>query len=144
MKDSGLYSEERELDEKSTAYDKVLAESDLHYSENKEPQGSSLSSHTDLSLCKVLRFLPGILIVVVLSGIISYLTNSKEHGVVTLDSVESGFFVPRAPALSWDRINGVIGPSVLMMIIGFVEASAIGKIYRYSPSMFLIHYIYFL
>jgi hypothetical protein len=47
-----------------------------------------------------------------------------------LGDVDASFFTPQLPQLSIDRISKVLGPSVTIMVVGFVEASAISKMYR--------------
>ena len=81
---------------------------------------------------QVLRFIPGILIVVLVTGLISWQIHADDNGVRVLGSVSSGFFTPRAPDLTFDRMGQMLGPAAIRMIVGFVEASAIAKIYRFE------------
>ncbi len=80
---------------------------------------------------KALCLFPGMLLVVVVTTLISYFSDAERiHGVPVLGSVDDGFFLPRLPQITSERIDKALWPALAIMFCGFVQASVIAKNYR--------------
>ncbi|EGC39550.1 hypothetical protein DICPUDRAFT_74876 [Dictyostelium purpureum] len=87
---------------------------------------------------------PIAVIILFLSTLISYLINSKSHGIKIIDTIPSGLPVPRGITLNIDKVGKLIVGAFIISILGFVESISIAKkfssIRKYSiePSQELI------
>ncbi|EGC39551.1 hypothetical protein DICPUDRAFT_74877 [Dictyostelium purpureum] len=87
---------------------------------------------------------PIAVIILMLSTLISYLINSKSHGISIIGDVPSGLPSFKVPSLTFERAGRLIVGAFIISILGFVESISIAKkfssIRKYSidPSQELI------
>eukprot|EP00126_Sphaerothecum_destruens_P006508 Sdes_comp19391_c0_seq2m10693 len=89
----------------------------IHLAKNKYPHLSWIGH------------IPGILLVVVISIIASYLWDVGSQGVAILGVVERELPHLKFPKFNVDIAHDLFGPAITITVVGFVESLAAGKIY---------------
>ena len=77
----------------------------------------------------MLKFVPIILLVVIGSTVVSWQLDAASDNVRILGELKSGFYSPKFPSVTADRMNSLISTAAIIVIVGFVEATAISKRY---------------
>ncbi|KAK5576398.1 hypothetical protein RB653_007541 [Dictyostelium firmibasis] len=70
---------------------------------------------------------PIAVVILILSTLISYLIDSKSHGIKIIDSIPSGLPTPKAVSLTAERFGKLIVGAFIISILGFVESISIAK-----------------
>ncbi|GAM17493.1 hypothetical protein SAMD00019534_006680 [Acytostelium subglobosum LB1] len=73
------------------------------------------------------KYIPDILLVVIISILITWLADLQNHGVQILGHFQGGFPIPAFPRFDLDQLRRLLPQAILIVIVGFVEATAVSK-----------------
>eukprot|EP01132_Coremiostelium_polycephalum_P007813 gene7813-9616_t len=73
------------------------------------------------------KYIPEIMLVVLISILITYFFDLENSGVGILGDIKGGFPKPSFPKFDRDEIQQLLPQAFLMVIVGFVEATAVSK-----------------
>jgi len=73
------------------------------------------------------KYIPDIMIIVVVCIVITSIWDLDQHGIKTLGKVDGGFPIPKFPTLKYAQLQELLPQAFLMVIVGFVEATAVSK-----------------
>ncbi len=73
------------------------------------------------------RRIPGVLVAVVVTTLLAWLVDYAGQGGRIIGKIPEGLPGLRLPELSWEALRAVLGPAILLSVIGFVEAISIAK-----------------
>ncbi|EFA76110.1 Sulfate transporter [Heterostelium album PN500] len=76
---------------------------------------------------KYAKYIPDIMLVVVISILITKFGELESHGVAAIGDIDGGFPIPRFPKFDLEELRAMLPEAFLIVIIGFVEATAVSK-----------------
>ncbi len=76
---------------------------------------------------KISGYLPGALVAVIITSLISYFYDLEDKGVAIVGGVPQGFPVPEFPNFEYETVSRMLGGAVVVAFFGLIEAVTIAK-----------------
>ncbi|KYQ91218.1 Sulfate transporter [Tieghemostelium lacteum] len=73
------------------------------------------------------KYIPEIMILVIISILVTYFFRLDNHNLAILGNIKGGFPLPHFPNLKFSQLQALLPNAFLMVVVGFVEATAVSK-----------------